>query len=159
MTQIKVQNKFGPVISMGLSIVVDKQNQYQNQQYSQISHPQQLQTYQTQNVNQYHQIPQQATYKGMNQNPYQITKPPLYNYNNKILANPSIPYTNNLQSTDSTKVYKEQQVHIYKSQANNGVYTQGNKGPIPRTVNAQDMMYNQQMKRPFTVLVPYERRN
>ena len=113
-TQIKVQNKFGPVISMGLSIVVDKQNQYQNQQYSQISHPQQLQTYQTQNVNQYHQIPQQATYKGMNQNPYQITKPPLYNYNNKVLINPSIPYTNNLQSTDPTKRYKEQQVHIYK---------------------------------------------
>ena len=86
-----------------------------------------------------------------------MSKPPSYNYNN-FLKNPSITYTNNLQSTESTKMYKES-IHIYKEQANNGVYAQGNKGLIPRTVNAQEMIYNQPIKKPVPVLVPYETRN
>ena len=112
--------------------------------------------YPTNKFNPY-QTSQQNLYKGPDLNPYQMNKPPSYN-DNKIQTSPSMFYSNNLQSTEPIKMYKDQPMQMNKEQTNHAVYMQGNKGHILRTPNQQEMFYNQPMKRTSPVFVPYERK-
>ncbi len=168
------QNIIGPVIGLGPSIVLNKQNQYsansqvqqqnqhhplvnsqakqQNQPYPGNSQAQQPPAYHGSVSSQY-QMSQHNLMKGQNSNTYQMGKPqksPSSNYGN-VFPSPTMYYANTLQQTEPTKLLKEQQVH--REQQNNLVYGQASKAPT--IMNAPETIYNQPVKRPVPTFMNY----